>query len=174
MTTRIQTPVQDEPATARWGASVADAVSAQRIQRVVGGRLVAGPGGTGLLIPSRRTVAQDGFPFGSRWCFGVGAFSGASVHVYGGELSIGPQEPVEAAAADLTLSVDYSKVGIEYTFATRALSIVDFGSSVTYDPAYIRRWIHQFRLATDGGVNALSYHRYNTGWQAGLAVWGDV
>lgn len=88
---------------------------------------------------------QDAFPW-SLCCFGFRIYDATHVRIYGGEIQIADRVPVTVGNTALEITVDYSKVGYEYTYASGTLVIKNFGASMAYDAAHYRKWLYQFRL----------------------------
>lgn len=99
----------------------------------------------------------DVFPF-DKMSFGYSITGAATVKIYGGEIQIGSSAAVSVADTNVTISSDYSYVGIRYVYSTKTLSIVNFGTSITYNGEQFQKWLYEFRLVS--GYTSL----YKIGW----------
>jgi hypothetical protein len=86
---------------------------------------------------------------------------GATIKVYGGEIQIGEQAAVAVADTTVTITANLQYVGWRYVKATKALTIVNFGTAVPYTAGTIEKWLYLFALvsgtevflAADGTLN---------------------
>ena len=86
--------------------------------------------------------------------------TGADVTIYGGEIQIGEQTPVAVADTTVTITANLQYVGWRYVKATKVLTIVNFGTSVSYTAGNIEKWLYLFSLiggavacVSDGTLN---------------------
>ena len=73
--------------------------------------------------------------------------SGADVKIYGGEIQIGEQAAVAVVDTTVTITANLQYVGWRYVKATKALTIVNFGTSVPYTAGNIEKWLYLFSLS---------------------------
>lgn len=118
-------------------------------------------------------IRDTGFPWGDKWMFGLGLYgtkATSNVVIYPGEVQFGEEAAVATSQTSVTVTEDYSKVGVKYTYTTKVASIVNFGSSgPTYDSDFFQRWLYQFRVL--GGT--VSLYRINAFALQIPAVYGD-
>lgn len=85
--------------------------------------------------------------------FGIKSVTGLTVTIYGGSIVIGSQE-YTCGETNVTIATETSFIGWQYSYVNKVLTIVDFGSSVTYDPLYIRNPLYEYEMnETSTGVS---------------------
>ena len=87
----------------------------------------------------------QGHPMGI-FCLGYRILADAKVLIYGGEIQIGSFAPVEVGDKTVTITVDRSRVGWKFVYATKIFSIENFGASLTYNGSSAQKWLYEFRL----------------------------
>jgi hypothetical protein len=98
----------------------------------------------GLIIPM--ATGGSSFPW-SKLCFGY-TLSGATVTIMAGEVQWGLVEIIVAETGPITLTLDYSYIGVETNGSTASIigpstARADFRT----DSTYRRTWLYQFRLS---------------------------
>jgi hypothetical protein len=75
--------------------------------------------------------------------------SGTDVTIYGGKIVIG-KTPYTCGETTVSLNTD-SYVGWEFDWAAKTLSIVNFGSTMVYDDAFLRKELYYYTYTPASG-----------------------
>lgn len=88
--------------------------------------------------------------------FGIVKRGGGKITIAAGCL-IDSAVQADAAETELTLTTGVHYIGWKYVYATHAMTIVDFGSTFTLDPAEERKWLYRVSAVAGGTVRVLEY-----------------
>jgi hypothetical protein len=113
-----------------------------------------------------------GFPWGKvAWGYVYPWESATQFRVLAGEVQIGTQTPVSCADTTVAITTEYAYVGWQYRISTKALTVQNFGASVTHEIDYVRKWLYYVRKnASPAGLEFVQYGHWNPVFPA---VFGD-
>lgn len=80
-----------------------------------------------------------------QFCFAPVRTGLATFMFKGGDIQIGSSVPVAVSDTPVTITVDYSYAGYKYVYATKILTIENFGAAITHNGTTFQKALYRFR-----------------------------